>query len=469
MHRPLFITLALVAAATSGGAQEGVGIGDPGAAVAGAALRGALPAEGDPDPIPVSAIDVVPPDPGGRQNLRVEREPPVTGAADRLSTNPPRLPPAPDDSFAALGLRVGTFLVFPAVELSAGYTTNAAAAAGGEGAPFLLIAPEITIRSDWSRHEARLALRGAYRSFDGDTDTRPTATAEAGLRLDLPARWQADFGASYGYQTQSLTDPAFPAGVDAAPGVHAFGGTAALSRTVGPLLLRLSGDADRTVYEDGRAGGVVVDQGDRTNSVVTGTLRVGGDGGVIPPFVEGTAGRRLFDRTLDAGGFARSATIVALRGGFTYQSEPVLTAEIGAGYRRERPDDDRLADLAGFTIDGTAVWSPRRLVTLTLGAATTFSPNATAGSGGSIVREGSVVADYAIRSNLTLTADARLRAETFDGGGTETTTTLGAGATWRLSRSLWLTARYAHQWLESPTDARRFHADSVTVGVRLQR
>ena len=154
------------------------------------------------------------------------------------------------DPFAAIGIRFASFLFYPAVEVGGGFTSNAAAAAGGKPSAFGEVAPEILIKSDWSRHEATFFARGAYLAYTNDSDdNRPTADIDATQRLDFSQGWQLNLAERYHFDTQSLSDPDFPVGVTSSPGVHDINGLAVLTGGEGRTVLTFSGFAEHTIYE----------------------------------------------------------------------------------------------------------------------------------------------------------------------------------------------------------------------------
>jgi hypothetical protein len=59
------------------------------------------------------------------------------------------LPIAAGDPYAALGIRAGSFLVLPALDLSVGNTSNAQRTSGSSAATYFVAAPELQARSDW--------------------------------------------------------------------------------------------------------------------------------------------------------------------------------------------------------------------------------------------------------------------------------------------------------------------------------
>jgi hypothetical protein len=70
-----------------------------------------------------------------------------------------------DDPFAPVGLRVGTFVVTPYVEMRGGYDGNALRVPNGAGSSFAEVGGGLAARSDWSRHALDIELRGGYTRF----------------------------------------------------------------------------------------------------------------------------------------------------------------------------------------------------------------------------------------------------------------------------------------------------------------
>ena len=388
------------------------------------------------------------------------------------SPAPARRAAKEEDPYAPLGMRAGGLIFLPALTLSGGYTTNAAAGAGGRPSGFLGIAPELVIRSDWERNEATLSMRGSYLDFtDGTTAAQPTADVEATSRLDLADRWNVALAGGYHFAHQSISDPNFPAGVDSPPGVHDFNGSAALNGSFGKNVFTLTGLAGRTIYENGTSGGLVVDQGDRDNNLYGARLRLGYElTPLITPFVEGELTRRVYDRAFDDSGLQRASRGEALRAGFAYDSAPVLKGELAVGVRQETFDDASLAALKALTVDGSLVWSPTALTTITYAVSTGINSSTDAASSGSVVYDGSVDFAYAYRSNLTADLVAGVKQERFQGTGeTANTFRLGVGTVWKVNRNLQLTSGYVHEWLQSNNAARDYASDTVRVEMRVQR
>ncbi|MHA1553262.1 MAG: outer membrane beta-barrel protein, partial [Alphaproteobacteria bacterium] len=334
------------------------------------------------------------------------------------------------------------------------------------------IAPELIARSDWDRHEATLTLRGSYEStFDGVTTDAVAGSIDGALTLELSDQWTADMAAGYGYSQQSVTDPDTPAGLDARPGIHDLDVRGTLAGGAGRVRLSLGGTVARTYFEDGLSGGVPVDQGDRGNNRASATARIGYRlNGALTPFVEAEIARRQYDRVVDNNGLRRSTTEMGYRAGIAMDRAPVLTGELAVGMRHAIVDDVALANIAALTVDGSLIWAPSALTTVTFNAATAISPTTDIASSGSVTRGGSVTLAYAWRPNFSVSWEARLSHQAFQGTGQQDWRA-GAGvqATWRLSRVAQLNARYDHAQRISSDASNNTVEHAVRLGLRIAR
>ncbi|MEI9901532.1 MAG: outer membrane beta-barrel protein [Hyphomicrobium sp.] len=456
------------------------------------ALRGAIddddPMSLLPDGAPAPPVDATvtgsvpdqsdPATPAGKVSTKVGRTPSdpavdtsdpasglVTGAAVRRVTEE-------DDPYAATGIRIGSFIYYPSVTVGAGFTSNANAVPGSRGSPTLSISPELFVQSDWARHEATLRLSGSWEHFtDGAAPDDPTGEIAATARLDLADRWNVDLAGSYGYSQQSVSDPNFPVGATDSPAVHTLDGSITLNGALGRNEFAFETRDVRTTYDNASAGGVVIAQHYRDNNLISARLRYGYElSPVFTPFVEGELNERIYGEAVDPNGVARSSHGFAARVGIAFDDSPIWKGEIALGTREEHLDDPTLAALHALTVDGSLVWSPTALTTVTADASTAFNPSTIADSPGSVVYEGSVDLAYAYRRNLTFDLTGSLEYEHFVGlGETDWTYSVGTSATWKLNRRMQLKAGYLHEWLQSNVSDVAYTADSVRLDLTLQR
>lgn len=390
--------------------------------------------------------------------------------ADRMTGDRLRRTAVPDDPWTPPDRRIGALILSSSIDATLRGTTNAAQSGGGSDAVSVVVEPEVGIRTDWSWHGVEVNLRGAYEAFaDGAAADEISAGIDGSLRLDIADQWQADLTAVYDYGQQEPSDPDTPDGLDGRPGIHTVGAGAQLSGGPGRLRPTLAVGVVRTVFEDGTSGGLPVDQGDRDNTVASARLRLGYEAGTLIPFVEAEVDRRTYDRPTDSNGLARASTGGALRAGIVLDRGPVLEGEIALGVAGAAFDDPAFDAIRTFTVDGSLVWAPTRLHTITAGVATALNPSTDVATSGSVDVSGEVGFSYAWTPRLTVGWRAGYGTERFEGIGTvENRGAFDVEGRWKLSPHLELTALYSHAWLSSPTAGRSYEADTVQVGVRYE-
>jgi hypothetical protein len=365
------------------------------------------------------------------------------------------------------GVVAGRFTLYPAIEISGRFSGGTLGTPGAS----IVLSPEFVAIYDASPLEITATL-GADIVPVATTRTSLVVGAEARLnvRLDLPGLWDFAMGAAYGLAAQSALDPVNPGGLDQAPGIHTTGASATLAGPIGALALRLSLDVQRTFYQDGTISGVPVDQGDRNNLLIEGAARISTDGAArFTPFVEIAHGRRLYDRPVDADGFAQGFRTVELRGGFVYDSAPVLTGEVSVGVYRGVPDDPALQGLRGFTFAASSVWSPREPVTIALATETTYTGDPSPTAGGSVRQDWSLRGTLAVGDDFTVGTTGTYATEWLAGGDIERSAAIGADVTWQPTRWIRLNAGVTHQWLWSNDPGRTGSTTTVAVTARIQR
>ncbi len=364
------------------------------------------------------------------------------------------------DPFAPIGIEAGRFTVFPAVVTTVSVNDGAAGRS-------VVISPELLFQSNWAQHSAEL-LFGA--DFTPDGGLAIATIADLSLRFDLNALWSLEIGASHRIAAEDVRDPALPAGADVAPDVRTMAADIAAGGPIGNFVLRLGAAAERNVHGDVLVGGVLTDQSERDNTVIAATLRLEpATGALLTPFVEATAGRRIFDQTVGSDGFLQAGNFVGARAGVVYDSTPVLSGEIGIGYRWEIPDDPALATNAGVTMDANVVWSPREVISFTLAAQTAFDPDASPLMGGSVSRDVAFGGVLSLRPNVSLGADGAFGIQTFADGTVEQSASADARLTWIPDYWLQLSTSYSRSWLWSPDPARAETTGIFALTARVQR
>lgn len=366
---------------------------------------------------------------------------------------------------AAEGIRLGSFTFTPQVTVSGGWTDNRAQSSSGTSGGLYRIAPDLSLTSDWSRHELDFSLRGSYTGYPGDTDDNEGSVFAAGnLRLDISEATQVTTSVSYSYtQEEDGSAESASSGTDQNQEIS---GELSGTRSVGIVAATASFGVDRNTYfsDDGSESG-------RDNTLYSAGLRLDGNtGSVVSPFVEGALLLRRYDQTCsDSLCEKRDANGYEVKGGVTIASGPKLTGELGAGWRIEDIEDNRLDALSGLVVDASLVWSPSRLTTVTAGLGTSFSSTDIDGASGSIIYSGDLRLAHGFSDRFVAETGIGYSYRTYEGVSIEEQTLTGfGGVTFALTQNVALTADYTHRRFDSSQDGSDYTENAVEAGLRFR-
>ena len=149
------------------------------------------------------------------------------------------LPIAGGDPYEALGIKAGSFLILPAVELSAGYDNNPQHAPGGPGSAYYVVAPELHVRSDWSRHSLTADIVGSYTAYSNELFTpslnHPYLNAKVDGRIDVTRYTQILLEGRAIVSTDNPGSPNIQAGLAKLPIDTTVGGTLGVAEAIRPF------------------------------------------------------------------------------------------------------------------------------------------------------------------------------------------------------------------------------------------
>ncbi|WP_306222550.1 outer membrane beta-barrel protein [Bosea beijingensis] len=406
---------------------------------------------------------------------------PPQPAVTVLPPPPPPAPPPPrrrpaseEDPYAALGIRIGSITLRPAITNSIGYDTNPqrTSTPGAKGSAYSRHEGELAIQSDWNVHELKGQLRGGYLEFFRAKDaSRPDAEGNLDLRLDATRDTRILLESRVKLDTQRPGSPDLSAAVTGRPQIYQYGASAGVTHDINRLQLTLRGSVDRSDYEDARlSNGAVLSQKDRNMTQYGLRLRAAYE--VTPgfkPFVQAEIDQRDFDEKSDSSGYMRSSNGVTGRIGSTFEISQQLTGEVSGGYQDRKYDDTRLKNLRGFVGDAAVLWSPTPLTTVTLRGGAELGDTTIAGSSGTTVRRATLEVAHALRRNLTVTGFTNFSRTEYDGQGLrEDYTNVGARLEYKLTRTFAVRASFTHERLNSTAQGSDYTANVSLVGLRVQ-
>jgi hypothetical protein len=413
-------------------------------------------------------------------NATASTPPPNTPALNTLplGTVPQSgLPIGDNDPYAQVGIRGGSLIFFPSVELSAGADTNPQhVSTGGPGSPYFVVAPELLVQSDWARHSLTADIRGSYFDYtNGSFEpslNRPYFNSTIDGRIDVTRDTQLLLENRVLVTTSNPGNPNLPADLAKLPIGTTVGGTFGILQNFNRFFVSVKGLFDRSMYQPSQ----LVDDESASNSdqnlnQYAGVARVGYeiDPG-LKPFVEVQEDQRVHDDKLDFNGQLRDSIGTSVKAGATLDLFSSLTGEIAVGYIHRTYEDPNLPNIGGATLDGTLTWKMTGLTTARLTASSVVNESILQNVSGTLSRDVNVEVDHALRRWLVINGIAGYGRDEYVGlGRDDNRYFVSGGATYKFTREVSLKGELRHDWLTSNVSGAAYDSTSVLLTLRLQR
>jgi hypothetical protein len=386
------------------------------------------------------------------------------------------LPTGEPDPYAALGIRGGSFMFFPAVELAAAYSSNPQNIPHGPGSPYFVVAPELQVQSDWSRHALTASIISSYTDYTNGSFipsiNRPYLNSKIDGRIDVTRDTQIVLENRLLVSTDNPGSPNLAANLAKIPVDTTLGGTLGVVQNFNRLIVSLKGTFDRVQYQNSMlTNGESSSNADRDLNQYAGIARVGFDlDAGVKPFVEVQQDARRYDQQFDSGGQQRSSVGTSLKVGATVDLFGTLSGAMAVGYLERTYQDPTLPKLSGAIADGALIWRATALTTAKLTASSQVSESTVPGVSGEFSRDVALQVDHALRLWLIGTLKAGYGQDNYVGEGRlDNRYFASVGLTYKLNRGLWLKGELRQDWLNSNFSGVAYQATSVLAGVRLQR
>ena len=426
-----------------------------------------------PAPLPNSAAARLP-QYQSRRGVRTDIVDPATIDPSLLVTPPVRRrPPPEEDPFAPTGIHVGGFTLRPAIEVGGGYDTNPARVPVGKPSWYEVVAPELLVNSNWSRHELTAVLRGSYSAFQPASDlNRPSLDARVNGRIDVSRNTYLNFEGRYLISTDRPGSPNIQADLARPPIAQTFGATAGLGQRFNRLEVTAKATADRTIYQDSTfIDGETESNDDRNFNRYGGDVRVAYElTPGVKPFLEGGADTRLHDFNPDRFGVFRNSTGGSARAGTTLEISRILTGDIAVGWIARNYVDPTLPNISKPSVDALAAladeWAYHRQA---------YGQDDGRRIDGCrrrrrYTREAALQVDHAFRRWLIATARVAFAVDDYVGSDrVDDRYAISTALTYKLTREVALKAELRRDWRTSNVPGNEYTSYSALVGMRLQR
>jgi hypothetical protein len=393
-----------------------------------------------------------------------------------LGTRAQRLLPLGDgDAYSPLGIRGGSFMFFPAVELSSAYASNPSAVPHGAGSPYFVVAPELLVQSDWSRHALTASITGSYTDYTNGSFVpslnRPYLNSKIDGRIDVTRDTQIVLENRVLVSTDNPGSPNLQAGLASLPIDTTLGGTLGIVQDFNRLIVSLKGTFDRVQYENSTlTNGETSSNADRDLNQYAGIANVAFDlDGGVKPFVEVQQDSRVYDDQFDISGQQRSSIGTSVKAGATVDLFGSLKGSMAVGYVDRTYQDPTLPKVSGLIADGALIWQATALTSAKLTATSQVSESTVFGVSGELSRDVAIEVDHAFRRWLIGTLQVGYGQDNYVGEGRlDNRYFASVGMVYKLNRDIWLKTEVRQNWLESNFSGASYQSTSVLAGVRLQ-
>jgi hypothetical protein len=132
-----------------------------------------------------------------------------------------------------------------------------------------------------------------------------------------------------------------------------------------------------------------------------------------------------------------------LLGGADYQAKGLWRYRLLAGVEVRRFSASQYGSHTAPNVEGSVIWTPTSLTTVTGTVANAIEAPQTAGTSGYVLSQARLDLDHEYRRNVLLQGRAGVQhAQYLQGGGTQTNLTAGGGVTWLINREARLSLDY---------------------------
>ena len=385
------------------------------------------------------------------------------------------------DPYAALGIRAGSFLLFPSLDLSGAYTSNPEHAAGSTSSALYGIGlAELQAQSDWQRHALNVDLIGSYTEYDQalipSLDV-PYFNSKIDGRVDVTRNTQIYVENRFLLTTDNPGSPNLqPSNQQAQlarlPIDTDLGGTLGVVQEFNRLYVAALGSFDSAVYDPSQlTNGEESSNADRSFNQPAGILRVGYD--LDPgwkPFVQIQEDERIHDEPYDRNDLQRNSIGTTAQVGADVDLFGSLTGEMAGGWLYRSYKDPTLPDISGFIANGALTWQATALTTARLTAASEVYETIVDGASGQFSHDVALEVDHAFLRWLIGTAQVGYGTDNYVGSSlTDVRYFLSAGLTYKLTREMQIRGQVREDWQFASEPGFTFMATSFLLGLHLQR
>lgn len=374
--------------------------------------------------------------------------------------------------YDALGLPVGSFLLFPTFATSASYDDNIFRSPGATASDvYWTFSPRLDLRSQWSQDLLQVYAQADGYAYDShSSESRANWIGGANSEFSIAPGTIVDAHASYFDTHESRGSPDISTAALSPTAFSLFHADLSILNQPGPIGLSAGVSYDRHLYDPTLlGGGGMIDNSDRNSRIVETYGKVSYE---IQPgssiFARASYNSRAFDLQTDRNGFEHKSDGYRVDGGLQMLLSPLIKGTMFLGYLQQNFKAP-LHSVSGFDFGSQLDWYVTELVTVHLNTTRILSDTIIAGASSQDQRTIQASVDYELLRNLILQANFGYENDIFSGATRrDHITTFGFGGNYLLDRRVSLYMHYDHSGRDSTVGGTNFTDNLLSAGITLQ-
>lgn len=324
----------------------------------------------------------------------------------------------PRPGYDPIGIRAGSFVILPSVNVSETYDDNIFATKNDEVDDFITkVSPQIDILSNWNNHALNFtAGLDSYFYADETGEDRTDYNFGADGRLDILRETNVIGAISHAQRHEDRGSATFSSTTASEPVEYTqTDGRLALNQRFNRITATAGATYTRLDYDNvASMAGPILDEDLRDRDIYSEALRLGYD--VSPDtnvYVQGAVNQRRYDtgqpvQDRDSDGYE---VLVGSR----FKLSNLVAGQIFVGYQDQDYDDGSVEDISSVSYGANVDWYATALTTVHLNAASTVEESDLGGSSGYLRQVVSLGADHELLRNLILSGSVSYENDDYEG------------------------------------------------------
>ncbi len=381
----------------------------------------------------------------------------------------------PRPEYDPLGVRAGSFLIFPQLSAFQGYNSNVFASENDVKDDFFFnLIPAVSVQSDWNRHALNFSSGASYTKYYEFTRQDYTDYFVSGNgRIDITRDAALFLGGGYARQHELPGSPDFQTEAREPTPYDVTNGFGRYVQQFGRFRATLDGAVDYFDYKNGTAeNGSSINNNDDDRLVYSGGPRIGYE--VYPNyevFVRAAGNRRAYDDTDGVPTPDRSSSGYTAVTGVSLDLGGIVFGEIYAGYLQQFYDNNDFNTIGGVDAGLGLTWNATPLTTVTTRVARQVNDTTQTNASGIFTTQAGIDVDHELLRNLILNANFAYVNDDYDSiDRTDNFYVGGIGARYLITRNFnaSLGYRFVQRNSSGSDDVNDYTRNLVRIGLQAQ-